>query len=204
MSTDLNTYLDGEGDFEDLSPEARAEAEAWQRLTAELKTGEPKQAPPWMENAVMSEIALASAPKESVFGWLLRPRTIRLSPLASLAMAAAAVAVVALLPESTTPVPDPGPAMVAQILVEFSLEAPGATTVAVAGDFSGWESDFVLDDADGDGVWTGRIPVTPGLHKYMFVIDGTDWVTDPQAQRYSDDGFGNRNAVLAVAPPASL
>ena len=204
MNTDLNAYLDGEGDFDDLSPEARAEAEAWRRLTGEMKAGEPKQAPPWMENAVMSEIALASAPKESVFDWLLRPRTIRLSPMASLAMAAAAVVVVALLPESRPGPSDPGTAAVSAILVEFSLEAPGATTVAVAGDFSEWESDFVLEDADGDGVWTGRIPVAPGLHKYMFVIDGTDWVTDPRAQRYSDDGFGNRNAVLAVSPPSTL
>ncbi len=54
------------------------------------------------------------------------------------------------------------------------------------------------------GIWTGRIPITPGLHEYMFVIDGTDWVTDPRAQRYSDDGFGNRNAILAVTHPASL
>ena len=204
MSTDLNEYLDGERDFEELSPEARAEAEAWRRLTGQLKADEPRQAPPWMENAVMSEIALAAAPKESLFDWLLRPRTIRLSPLTSLAMAAAAVAVVALLPDQAPVASDPGPVVVTEILVEFSLAAPGATTVAVAGDFSGWESDFVLEDADEDGIWTGRIPMTPGLHKYMFVVDGTDWVTDPRAQRYSDDGFGNRNAVLAVAPPASL
>ena len=202
MSTELNDYMDGDRELEELSPEARAEAEAWQRLTGELRAGEPKQAPPWMENAVMSEIALASAPKESVFDWLLRPRNIRLSPLTSLAMAAAAVAVVVLLPDRE-PV-SPGPLVVAEILVEFSLEAPGATTVAVAGDFSGWESNFVLEDADGDGIWTGRVPITPGLHKYMFVIDGTDWVTDPRAQRYADDGFGNRNAILAVAPPATL
>ncbi len=204
MSTDLNAYLDGEREFEELSPEAQAESDAWRRLTGELKADEPRQAPPWIENAVMSEIALASAPKESVFDWLLRPRTIRLSPLTSLAMAAAAVAVVALLPDGAPVSPEPGPVAVTDILVEFSLEAPGATTVAVAGDFSGWASDFVLEDADGDGIWTGRIPITPGLHKYMFVIDGTDWVTDPGAQRYADDGFGNRNAVLAVAPPASL
>ena len=204
MSTDLNAYLDGEREFEELSPEAQAESDAWRRLTGELKADEPRQAPPWMENAVMSEIALASAPKESVFDWLLRPRTIRLSPLTSLAMAAAAMAVVALLPDEAPVSPETGPVAVTEILVEFSLEAPGATTVAVAGDFSGWASDFVLDDADGDGIWTGRIPITPGLHKYMFVIDGTDWVTDPGAQRYADDGFGNRNAVLAVAPPASL
>ena len=204
MNTELNDYLDGDRELEELSPEVRGEAEAWQRLTGELRADEPKQAPPWMENAVMSEIALASAPKESVFDWLLRPRTIRLSPFTSLAMAAAAVAVFVLLPNQPLDTPQLGPVAVTEILVEFSLEAPGATTVAVAGDFSEWESDFVLDDADGDGIWTGRIPITPGVHQYMFVIDGTDWVTDPGAQRYSDDGFGNRNAVLAVTPPASL
>ena len=203
MNTELNDYLDGDRELEELSPEVRGEAEAWQRLTGELRADEPKQAPPWMENAVMSEIALTAAPRESVFDWLLRPRDIRLSPLTSLAMAAAAVAVVLLLP-NRTPVAPPGPVAVAEILVEFSLEAPGATTVAVAGDFSGWESNFVLEDVDGDGIWTGRVPITPGLHKYMFVIDGTEWVTDPGADRYADDGFGNRNAVLAVAPPVTL
>ena len=152
----------------------------------------------------MSEIALAEAPRVNVFDWLLRPRELRLSPLASLAMAAAVVALFVMVPNRVPVTTPPGPVAVTQILVEFSLEAPGATTVAVAGDFSGWETNFVLDDADGDGIWTGRVPITPGLHKYMFVIDGTDWVTDPGAQRYADDGFGNRNAVLAVAPPRTL
>ena len=204
MNDELNEYLDGDRELEELSPEAQAEAEMWRRLTGEMRADEPRQAPVWMENTVMSQIALADAPKESLFGWLLRPRTIRLSPLTSLAMAAAAVAVFVMLPNRTPEALPPGPVAVTEILVEFSLDAPGATTVAVAGDFSGWESNFVLDDANGDGIWTGRIPITPGVHKYMFVIDGTDWVTDPRAQRYSDDGFGNRNAVLAVTPPASL
>ena len=204
MNNELNEYLDGDRELEELSPEAQAEADAWRRLTGELKADDPKQAPAWMENAVMSQIALADAPKENFFGWLLRPRTIRLSPLTSLAVAAAAVAVFVLLPDPAPDAQQLGPVAVTQILVEFSLDAPGATTVAVAGDFSGWETEFALDDADGDGIWTGRIPITPGVHKYMFVIDGTDWVTDPRAQRYSDDGFGNRNAVLAVSPPRSL
>ena len=204
MNDELSDYIDRDRELEELSPEARAEAEAWRRLTGELKADEPKQAPPWMENAVMSEIALAEAPRVNVFDWLLRPRELRLSPLASLAMAAAVVALFVMVPNRVPVTPPPGPVAVTQILVEFSLEAPGATTVAVAGDFSGWETNFVLEDADGDGIWTGRVPITPGLHKYMFVIDGTDWVTDPGAQRYADDGFGNRNAVLAVAPPRTL
>ena len=39
------------------------------------------------------------------------------------------------------------------------------------------------------------------LRRDMFLVDGFQWVTDPQASHYSDDGFGNRNAVLAVADP---
>lgn len=88
--------------------------------------------------------------------------------------------------------------MEAVVYVQFVLEAPGANSVAVAGDFSEWEPEYTLEDVDGDGVWTGRVPVRPGVHSYMFLIDGTEWQTDPRAERYSDDGFGNRNAVLAV------
>ena len=47
------------------------------------------------------------------------------------------------------------------------------------------------------------IAIEPGLHRYMFLIDGSNWVTDPTAERYADDGFGNRNAVLAVTTPTA-
>jgi hypothetical protein len=36
----------------------------------------------------------------------------------------------------------------------------------------------------------------------MFLVDGAEWMTDPEAQRYAEDGFGNRNAILAVAAPS--
>jgi hypothetical protein len=32
----------------------------------------------------------------------------------------------------------------------------------------------------------------------MFVVDGKAWVTDPKAETYRDDGFGNKNAVMRV------
>ena len=89
------------------------------------------------------------------------------------------------------------------VYVQFALEAPQAQSVAVSGDFDGWAGSFALQDADGDGTWTGRIPLKPGVHAYMFLVDGSTWLTDPQAQRYSDDGFGNRNAILAVANPSA-
>ncbi len=86
------------------------------------------------------------------------------------------------------------------VYVQFVLRAPEASSVALAGDFNGWRPTIVLQDPSGEGVWTARVPLRPGVHEYMFVIDGSRWVTDPLAERYSDDGFGNRNAVLAISP----
>jgi hypothetical protein len=36
----------------------------------------------------------------------------------------------------------------------------------------------------------------------MFLVDGQRWETDPRAERYVDDGFGMRNALINVAVPA--
>jgi hypothetical protein len=35
-----------------------------------------------------------------------------------------------------------------------------------------------------------------GEHRYMFVKDGEEWVTDPMAPMQREDGFGNKNAVI--------
>lgn len=85
------------------------------------------------------------------------------------------------------------------VLVRFVLEAASARSVAVAGDFSDWQPIPLVPHAgDGERVWTGVVPLPRGEHRYMFVIDGSRWVTDPMASAYWDDGFGNRNAILSL------
>jgi hypothetical protein len=155
-------------------------------------------APAWLEQRVMAEIAAlpARGPVRRALDWLTRPASVRLSPLAG-ALAAAALVVVLLWDPSGEGAPV-ATATDQVVYVQFVLEAPSATSVAVAGDFSDWEPAFSLQDPDGDGVWSARVPVQPGVHAYMFLVDDTDWQTDPNAGRYQDDGFGNRNAVLAV------
>lgn len=201
MRSELRDYLDGNLAYEDLPRELRAEATAWDAMIGELRRKDPGGAPPWLESAVMAEVTRSPdpSPVRRLLDWILRPRTVRVSPLAG-ALAAGALAAVIVLARVTAPTGQGGEAPGTQVYVAFSLEAPGAASVAVAGDFSQWEAAHPLEDADGDGIWTGRVPVRPGVHQYMFVVDG-DWVTDPEAQRYVDDGFGNRNAVLAVALP---
>lgn len=85
------------------------------------------------------------------------------------------------------------------VLVRFVLEAPGAGSVAVAGDFSRWEPvPLARQWRDGEPVWSGLVAVPRGEHRYMFVVDGSRWVTDPLATTVRDDGFGNRNAILSL------
>ena len=36
---------------------------------------------------------------------------------------------------------------------------------------------------DERGVWIATVPLAPGRHAYVFVVDDTVWVTDPRAER---------------------
>jgi hypothetical protein len=220
MNDDLHRHLDGDLPMSGLGEETRGEAEAWERLLDAFRVETPlAQAPPWLETRVMAEIE--ALPEPGVLGrwvsWLLKPRSVRVSPL-MVGVVAAALATVLLLGRRDSvsvpsgSLPGGGPAIPAglagaqgeaMVLVQFVLEAPGASSVAVGGDFDGWEGANVLSDPDGDGVWTGRVPVKPGVHAYMFLVDGSSWITDPRAERYAEDGFGNRNAILAVTAPTA-
>lgn len=86
------------------------------------------------------------------------------------------------------------------VAVRFAFSAPKAKAVAIAGDFNKWKTDEnILKRQDG-GIWTIEIPLNPGSHQYMFIVDGEAWVPDPNAREYRDDGFGYRNAVVKVDP----
>lgn len=176
---------------------------AWERMVEAFRSSAPRGgAPAWLEQKVMSEIE--ALPERGLITraleWLLSPVPLRVSPLAGGLVAAALALVIALpSPNDDGSTPSPNGAPEAVVYVQFMLEAPGATSVSVAGDFSDWEPTFALVDVDGDGVWSGRVPVQPGVHSYMFLINGTEWEPDPNADHYQDDGFGNRNSVLAVA-----
>lgn len=206
MREEIRRYLDGEIGMEGIPEGVRAEAQAWDRLLASVKEETPRgKAPPWLEQRVMADIdALPVRGRWSrLVAWLLRPQPVRITPLVG-GLAVAGLAALLLWSGPFAPRQareTPGEDIM--VYVQFTLEAPQASSVAVGGDFDAWGGSHPLSDPDGDGVWTGRIPVAPGVHVYMFLVDGSEWVTDPQADRYTDDGFGNQNAVLAVATPST-
>ena len=89
----------------------------------------------------------------------------------------------------------------ATALVHFTYHNGEAAEVFVAGSFNSWLQDWNARQSrmnrDEQGGWTLDLPVTPGTHEYLFVVDGR-WTPDPQARDYVPNPFGGFNSVLVV------
>ena len=48
----------------------------------------------------------------------------------------------------------------------------------MAGDFNGWDPARTPLQEAASGSWTVTIPLEPGRYKYMFVVDGQQWIVD--------------------------
>jgi hypothetical protein len=83
--------------------------------------------------------------------------------------------------------------------VSLRVRAPAARSVAVVGDFNGWDPRIHPLVARADGWWTIELYLAPGRYQYCYWIDGKlappseDAVTVP-------DGFGGLNGLLEVLP----
>lgn len=97
------------------------------------------------------------------------------------------------------------PAMAAQaengsetVTVRFELSAPGAESVALVGDFNDWTTDEnVLTRDPETGLWTLELQLKEGeIYTYNFLIDESEWVTDPAADDSIPDSFGVPKSVL--------
>lgn len=86
------------------------------------------------------------------------------------------------------------------ITVTFSLDAPQARSVYLAGDFNSWNGEgYSLNRAGADGAWTIVIPLKRDkVYVYNFVVDGTTWIADPSVPVKVDDGFGGSGSLLRL------
>lgn len=154
---------------------------------------------------VMAEIAkVAAEPQRS---WWRR-RSITLSPLGGLALAAGFGALMVLAGIGAgRRLASPASVVAAATtdtvhVVRFVFTAPGARTVALAGDFNGWSREAtLLEDVDGSGQWSVTLTLPAGRHEYAFVVDGERWAADPYAA-VSRDEFGQESSVVRVGGDA--
>ncbi|MDH3291241.1 MAG: isoamylase early set domain-containing protein [Gemmatimonadota bacterium] len=172
---------------------------------------EPVAIDPALDRRVIKGILAGPSPRAAppaVVGWLTRRRTVSVSPLGGLALAAG-IAGLALLGRSALQLAEPSTAPrtatvaastePAPSVVQFVIVAPSAATVSLVGDFNDWNvSATPMRPAPGDGIWSVTVPLEPGRYRYAFLVDGQTWLADPSAPRAFDDDFGPPNSVLTV------
>jgi hypothetical protein len=192
---DVSRYLNGEVDRKDVPESLRHEVAAFERIVEALGR-ERVTLPPWVRARVMARVRAAPDPLwRRAWIWATAPR---LSPLAGALAAVAVIATVWLWPSTRPSAPSAsGPAIA--VPIRFVFLAPGAQQVAITGDWVHWDPKGIpLQSAREGGLWAAEIAVPPGLHHYIFIVDGKDWGPDPNVASQVDDGFGQRNSVLLV------
>lgn len=147
--------------------------------------------------------------------WIVRPWTVRVSPIAAFAAAAALVGVIAMgawqlrapgqVQVATQPidggnlVPVSNTGEDALVVHQFTYYQKGLKSIAVVGGFNDWDDDSTTLVEVSPGVWTVSLHLTPGVHEYQFILNGTQRVTDPTMPQTSSD-FGSPNSVVTVSP----
>jgi hypothetical protein len=147
--------------------------------------------------------------------WIVRPWTLRVSPIMALATAAALVGVVAIgamqlsgpqqVQVATT---DTGIGNLTQVsnvgeeplvVQQFTYYQKGLESISLVGQFNDWEEDSTKLVEVSPGVWTVSVALRPGVYEYQFILNGTQRVTDPTMPQTSSD-FGSPNSVVTVSP----
>jgi hypothetical protein len=79
--------------------------------------------------------------------------------------------------------------------VEFSYEDLGAGSVSLAGNFNNWSMNADQMVQDADGVWRVVMDLAPGDYEYKFVVNGSEWIADPDNPRVVGD-YGNSGVTI--------
>ncbi|MDW8309381.1 MAG: glycogen-binding domain-containing protein [Verrucomicrobiales bacterium] len=79
----------------------------------------------------------------------------------------------------------------------FAFSAPGALSVQLVGDFTGWQERPISMQKGVDGVWRATVELAPGTYHYRFLVDG-EWRDDPECALRVPNPFGTQNAVRQV------
>ena len=81
--------------------------------------------------------------------------------------------------------------------VEFTLLAPEAMEVLLAGAFNSWDTQTLAMKKSKEGVWKIAIDLAPGCYEYKFFADSV-WVENISGVETAPNPFGTRNCVAWV------
>jgi hypothetical protein len=173
-----------------------SEPDGLHRLIEHLR--EPIEMDPALDGRVMARVARPAAKTTvitDVWTWLRRPWQLSISPLSIAAVGGILLAAwlgVRQLHHPPTAMPS------GETEVQFVVVAPTATRVSLVGDFNDWDASRTpMQASQTGGIWSVTIPLSPGRHRYAYLVNGKVWMADPASPRAQDD-FGTPSSVVTV------
>ena len=79
----------------------------------------------------------------------------------------------------------------------FSLNAPDASEVLLAGDFNQWNGKKHPMKKTGTATWEKILILAPGTYEYKYIVDGT-WQEDPSGLKTGLNRFGTVNNIVTI------
>ena len=87
--------------------------------------------------------------------------------------------------------------------VKFSLagdQYKSASSILLVGDFNNWQlGETPLKLTKTTGAWSVSLDLETGKeYQFRYLVDGTNWENDPEADKFVPSGLGSENSVLAL------
>lgn len=196
-------------------------------LLKRMSPADPQAVSRIVQAAMADEAGSVARSRRAWRSWLVRPRAFTVRAVVGLATAATLAGLVLghaldtalrggaggnasamnapspgmeplLVPLVLQEVSEIGDASERPVPVQFVLVAPAARTVALVGDFNGWDPRAAPLMRDVAGIWSSTVTLPSGRHAYAFIVDDTVWTPDPRVPRSDDVDFGRPNSVVVV------
>ena len=83
--------------------------------------------------------------------------------------------------------------------IRFTVQAQHAKQVFLVGSFNGWSKHATpMKTVGNTSLWSVDVPLREGEYTFMYLIDGSEWVTPTSADDFVTDDFGQINGVVIV------
>lgn len=77
----------------------------------------------------------------------------------------------------------------------FILYNPDVNQVEISGSFTNWEA-LPLKKVGPSGYWEIVLPLSEGEHRFTYILEGDQRITDPTVLTKERDDFGGENSIL--------
>ncbi len=88
-----------------------------------------------------------------------------------------------------------------KVAVTFEMPASvWADSIHLVGDFNQWNTQsHPMKQRHSDGVWTPTLTLDAGReYQYRYLLNGTDWQNDWQADHYTPNPYSSDNSVVVT------